>query len=166
MAVGLVDFPSKAVHPLDLVEQSVESREWASERVESDKLVAEVEGRWCHYTLLFEWSPQIDALNMTCTFDARTPEPRRQAVYELIARANDRLWIGHFDVSGEQMLPSFRHGVLLRGQPCSPEQIDDLVDIALTETERFYPAFQQVIWGSQAPSDALAVAILDTVGEA
>ena len=166
MAIGLVNFESPTVHPLDLVEQSVEERDWASERVESDKLVAEVEGRWCHYTLLFEWSPQIAALNMTCTFDARTPQTRRQAVYELLARANDRLWIGHFDVSGEQLLPSFRHGVLVRGNPFSSEQIDDLVDIALTEMERFYPAFQHVIWGAQNPADALAVAVLDPVGEA
>ena len=166
MAIGLVNFEAKAVHPLDLIEQSVEARDWASERTENDKLVAEVEGRWCHYTMLFEWSRQIDALNMTCTFDTRTPEPRRQAVYELVARANDRLWIGHFDVSGEQLMPSFRHGVLLRGSPFSPEQIEDLVDIALTEMERFYPAFQQVIWGERSPVDALAVSIFDTAGEA
>ena len=166
MAVGLVNLDSPSVHPLDVVERSVEARDWASERVENDKLVAEVEGKWCHYTLLFEWSRQIDAINMTCTFDARTPQTRRHAVYELLARANDRLWIGHFDVSGEQLLPSFRHSVLLRGNTFSPEQIDDLVDIALNEIERFYPAFQHVIWGAQKPADALAVAVLETIGEA
>ena len=155
-----------AVHPLDLVEESVEARGLAYERTDTDKLVTEVEGRWCHYTLLFEWSREIEALSLTCTFDARTPELRRPAVYELLARANDRLWIGHFEVSGEQLLPSFRHGLLLRGNRFSAEQVEDLADIAVSEVERFYPAFQQVIWGAQSPADALAAAVMETVGEA
>ena len=41
-----------------------------------------------------------------------------------------------------------------------------MVDIALTECERFFPAFQFVLWGGKSPGDALAAAMLDCVGEA
>jgi len=61
----------------------------------------------------------------------------------------------------------FRHTTLLRGAGgASVEQLEDLVDIALTECERYYPAFQFVIWGGKNPSQAIAAAMLDTVGEA
>jgi len=57
--------------------------------------------------------------------------------------------------------------VLLRGAlGASVEQIEDLVDIALTECERFYPAFQLVVWGGKGPGDAITAAMIDPVGEA
>jgi hypothetical protein len=41
-----------------------------------------------------------------------------------------------------------------------------MVDIALTECERFFPAFQFVLWGGKPPAEALEAAMLDCVGEA
>ena len=55
----------------------------------------------------------------------------------------------------------------LRGAPgASAESLEDMVDIALTECERFFPAFQFVLWGGKPPADALQAAMLDCVGEA
>ena len=80
---------------------------------------------------------------------------------------NERLWLGHFGLWTEEGVPMFRHAVLLRGLGgASMEQIEDLVDIALSECERFYPAFQFVIWGGKSAPDAISAALLDTVGEA
>ena len=41
-----------------------------------------------------------------------------------------------------------------------------MVDIAITECERFFPAFQFVLWGGKPPAEALAAAMLECVGEA
>ncbi len=153
-------------HPLDLVEQSIELRHWTLARTGRDELVAEVTGRWSEYQLLFVWSEPIGALHASCTFDARVPDDRRTAVHELLALANDKLWVGHFDISAEAGFPTFRHALLLRGGLLSAEQIEDLVDIALCEVDRFYPAFQYVVWGGRRPADALTASILDTVGQA
>jgi hypothetical protein len=48
----------------------------------------------------------------------------------------------------------------------SAEQVEDLVELALVECERFYPAFQLVIWGGKTAEEAMTAAILDPVGEA
>jgi hypothetical protein len=40
------------------------------------------------------------------------------------------------------------------------------VEIALMESERYYPAFQFVISGGKTASEAVTASILDTVGEA
>ena len=48
----------------------------------------------------------------------------------------------------------------------SVEQLEDLVDISLNECERFYPAFQFVVWGGKKPAEAIEAAILETCGEA
>ncbi len=77
------------------------------------------------------------------------------------------MWHPLFTSRTEEGVPMFRHAVLLRGlDGASMEQIEDLVDIALSECERFYPAFQFVIWGGKSAQDAISAALLDTVGEA
>jgi len=153
-------------HPLDLVEETIALRDWSLERTARDELLAEVTGRWCDYHLVFHWTDQVGALQMTCAFDMRPPRERMAAVHELLALLNDRLGIGHFDVGSVDGLPAYRHALLLRGGALSAEQVEDLLDIALHEIDRFYPAFQYVVWGDRPPADAMATVVFDTVGEA
>jgi hypothetical protein len=56
--------------------------------------------------------------------------------------------------------------MLREGTGVSSELLEDLVDVAITECERFYPAFQFVIWGGKPATEALAAAMLETEGEA
>ncbi len=97
----------------------------------------------------------------------RVPTERRINIYELLAMINERTWLGHFSIWVEEGLPMFRHSMPLRGAVGpSIQQVEDIVDTAIDECERFYPAFQYVIWGGKAPADALQAAMIDTVGEA
>ena len=156
-----------AANPIDLVEEIVQANEWAHDRASDEEMVVEVTGRWCDYRLFFVWQEEISALHFSCAFDMKVPKGRRPPVYELLAIVNEKLWLGHFDVSSDDHSPAFRHAVLLRGAVgASVEQIEDLVDIALSECERFYPAFQLVVWGGKTPDDAIAAAMIDPAGEA
>ncbi len=154
-------------NPIDLVEEIVQANEWAHDRASEAELVVEISGRWCDYRLLFLWQREMNALHFTCGFEMKVPKPRRAAIFELLAVVNERLWLGHFDLASEDLSPSFRQGVLLRGATgASVEQIEDLVDIAVSECERFYPAFQLVVWGGKSADEAIAAAMLDPMGEA
>ena len=44
--------------------------------------------------------------------------------------------------------------------------IQELVDVALDECDRYYPAFQFVLWGGRRADEAISAALLETVGEA
>ena len=156
-----------AANPLDMLEQIITANDWACDRRSDSEMAAEAPGRWCDYGLYFNWSHEISAMHFTCAFDMKVPAKRRAALYELLALANDRLWIGHFAIDTDDGMPVFRHAVLLRGAPgASTESLEDMVDIAITECERFYPAFQFVLWGGKTPADALQAAMLECVGEA
>lgn len=156
-----------AANPIDLVEEIVQANEWAHDRASDEEMVVEIAGRWCAYHLLFVWQREINALHFTCNFDIKVPKTRRAAVFELLAVVNEKLWLGHFDLAADDHSPAFRQGVLLRGAGgASVEQLEDLVDISVSECERFYPAFQLVVWGGKPPEEALAAAMIDPVGEA
>ncbi len=154
-------------NPIDLAEEIVRANQWAHDRSSDEELLVEVSGSWCDYRLLFLWQRDISALHFSCNFDMKVPKPRRASVLELLAAINERLWIGHFDLACDNQSPAFRQGVLLRGAGgASVEQLEDLVDIAVTECERFYPAFQLVIWGGKPAEEAIAAAMIDPIGEA
>lgn len=153
-------------NPIDLVEEFVQANSWPHDRTSDEEMVIEVTGRWCAYRLHFLWESSVNALQYSCSFELKVPRGRRVAAHELLAAVNERLWIGHFDLSDDKN-PAFRQAVLLRGaHGASAEQIEDLVDISLAECERFYPAFQLVVWGGKSAQEAIASAMIEPVGEA
>ena len=167
MSAALNVATPRSANPLDIMEQIVSANEWTFDRRNDAEMAAEAPGKWCDFGLYFCWSHEISAMSFTCAFDLKVPAEARDKLYELLALANDRLWIGHFGIEAEDGVPVFRHSVLLRGaQGASAESLEDMVDIAITECERFFPAFQFVLWGGKAPAEALAASMLDCVGEA
>jgi hypothetical protein len=48
----------------------------------------------------------------------------------------------------------------------SPAQAHAAVEAAIEECDRFYPAFQFILWGDKSPTEALASALVDAAGEA
>jgi hypothetical protein len=161
------DDRDRSANPLDVLEQIVAANEWSFDRRSDAEMAVEAPGKWCDYGLYFSWSHEISAMHFSCAFDLKVPAGKREKLFELLALANEKLWIGHFGIDSDDGVPMFRHAVLLRGAPgASAESLEDLVDIALTECERFFPAFQFVLWGGKAPAEALQAAMLDCVGEA
>jgi len=154
-------------NPLDVIEQIVEINEWLFDRRSEQEMAAQVPGRWCDYSLYFAWNEEIGAMHFTCAFDMRIPPEKRRAVHELLALINEKLWLGHFGVWEDEGVPMFRHALPLRGlRGPSVEQMEDLLDTAILECERFYPAFQYVIWGGKTAAEAIESAMVDTAGEA
>jgi hypothetical protein len=167
MTIVSIETASFTQNPLETLEEIVAANDWPFDRVSEEEMVVEVTGRWCNYRLFFFWQEDVTAMQFSCQYDIRVPPSRRIAAYELLGMINERMWLGHFDIDSEENALMFRHTTLLRGaQGASVEQLEDLVDIALSECERFYPAFQFVLWGGKSPSEAVAAAILDTVAEA
>ncbi|HUA53271.1 MAG TPA: YbjN domain-containing protein [Candidatus Sulfotelmatobacter sp.] len=167
MTVALEESREPSPNPLDIVEEIVAANQWPFDRASEEELVVEISGKWCDYRLYFMWRDDVSALHFSCAFDARVPAARRRDAHDLLALVNEKLWLGHFEVSVDEGMPMFRHTVPLRGLTgASVEQLEDLVDSAFTECERFFPAFQFVIWGGKSASEALAAALFETVGEA
>ena len=100
-----------AANPLDIMEQIVTANDWACDRRGEAEMVAEAPGRWCDYGLYFNWSPEISTMHFTCSFDLKVPEKQRAGLYELLALANERLWLGHFGIERPDGMPVYRHAV-------------------------------------------------------
>ncbi len=167
MVISVEPHREPSPNPIDVAEELVCANDWSFSRHSDTELLFEVSGHWSGYQMYFLWQHDMDALFFSCQLELRVPETKRPQIYELLATVNENLWIGHFDLVSEGATPVYRHTVPLRGAAgASAEQLEDLIDAAVVECERFYPAVQLVIWGGRSIADALTVARMDTVGRA
>ena len=74
-----------------------------------------VSGVWAEYNVAFTWLAQCEALHLACAFDLKVPERRRTEAAQLVAKINEQLWVGHFDVWSKDGVVMFRHAMLLAG---------------------------------------------------
>ena len=110
---------------------------------------------------------EIEALHLACAFDLKVPELRRAEVVQLVSYVNEQLWIGHFDVWRDDGVVMFRHALLLAGGiEASHHQCQAALDSAVEACERYYQAFQFVVWAGKTAREALDTAMFETAGEA
>jgi len=61
----------------------------------------------------------------------------------------------------------YRHALVLAGGlRASGRQCEALLSVALGACEKFFPAFQFVVWTGKSAREVLDVALLETEGEA
>jgi len=154
-------------NPIDIIEDVIHSKKWAFSRAANHELVAEITTESCQYRLYFSWSEQIKAINFTVTFDFKIPKSKSKNVYELLARINEKLWIGHFDITSKNGIPAYRYTIFESHEnEMFYNQLEDLVDIAIYECEKYYPAFQLLLFDRSCPKEALEFCIIDVLGRA
>ncbi|MCA0399417.1 MAG: YbjN domain-containing protein [Proteobacteria bacterium] len=156
-----------AGNPVDLIEQIATRNSWSFERDDEDEISFTVAGRWCDYQVNFTWLAEMEALHLSASFDLKAPERRKMEVSQLIARLNEQMWIGHFDLWSSGSMVMYRHALLLAGgaRP-SPDQCETALKIAVEACERFYQAFQFVVWAGKSAGEALEAVLFETAGEA
>jgi hypothetical protein len=152
--------------PIDLIEQIANGNDWAIERTSDDELTLTVAGQWSDYNVSLNWRGDLETLHIACAFDAKIPENRLNEVYRLVAQINEQLWLGHFDVWIPEGLIMYRHGLMLNGALATTGQCEALLKVALEACERYYQAFQFVVWAGKESRDALASTMFETEGRA
>ncbi len=158
---------TSASNPLDIIELVVQGEEWPFDRSAEDELNISINGSWSDYHVTFNWREELEALHMGCAFDLKVPQEKRQEIYALLAMLNEQLWIGHYDLWSEEGIVLFRHGLIMNGGAMpTPEQIEALLRISIEACERYYPAFQFVLWAGKTAVEAVAACAFEAQGNA
>jgi hypothetical protein len=153
-------------NPVDLVEQIASRNGWAMDRTGEDELTLAIAGQWSDYNVSLNWRDDLETLHIACAFDARVPDNRLAEIYRLVAQINEQLWLGHFDVWLQEGLIMYRQGLMLNGTLATNGQCEALIGAALEACERYYQAFQFVVWAGKESREALASTMFETEGQA
>ncbi len=155
------------INPLDVVERLASGNDWSFERLGDDEITILVTGKWTDYQLSYTWMCDIEALHLACAFDLKVPERRRAEVQALISMTNERLWDGHYELWIKEGIVMFRHALVLAGGvEASGRQCESLLGTAVDTCERYFSAFQFVVWAGKSAKEALDAAMFETSGEA
>ena len=152
--------------PLEMLAQLFEAHGWPCEFVNDDEVCGEVQGSWTTYQLRGIWRPEDRVLQLICLPEIRVPEAKRKHAHELLALINEQLWLGRFDIWSNGGVLLYRHGLMLGDGLLGLSTGQLAVESAVAECDRFYPAFQFVLWGDKRPREALEAALVDAAGEA
>ena len=154
-------------NPLDAIEEIIFLKHWPCSRANEDELVTEIQSKLCLYRIYLAWSKEINSISITVTFDIKIPESKKTKIYELLSLINENLWIGHFDVTSRSGIPAYRNTYLIGDRDFeSIKIIEDMLDIAIFQCEKFYPSFQMVLWESYTAKLAAQTCLLETKGRA
>ncbi|MEL7444978.1 MAG: YbjN domain-containing protein [Pseudomonadota bacterium] len=153
--------------PVDMLAALFDARGWVYDVISDDELTGEVQGSWAKYQLRAIWRGEDNVLQFICLPDIRVSQEKRVRAHELLCLVNEQVWLGHFDIWSNGDVLLYRHGVMLGDAGMlSLTQAQALVETAIDECDRFYPAFQFVLWGDKSPRAALDSALVDAAGEA
>lgn len=162
------DLLQNSTNPIDNVEDILLENNWVFERMSNDNLAVSVKGKSCNYHLYFIWQEDMSALQFCCQYDFPIPSGLTFATLKTLTNVNKDLWMGHFDIPETTKIPSFRHTSLLHGSGgnnSTSELIEDMMDIALVQCERFYPVFHLLANDTHTDDAMLSLALMETAGE-
>lgn len=155
-------------NPLDSVEDIFINYDWTYDRSGSDELVVQVAGEKSHYTMIFIWQEEFNALQFSCLCDVVIPADRQLQAAQTLKKINEDIWLGHFEISGRPEIPRFRYTMMCGSDRSSTvaEQISDLMDIAVAECERHYDIFSMTTMPVEINDDMLSLALSTNLGKA
>jgi len=156
----------RVMNPVDLVEQIANRNDWSCDRAGDDELTMVVGGSWADYHVSMNWRDDLETMHIACAFEFKVPDTRMNEVYRLLAQINEQLWLGHFDLWKHEGLIMYRQGLMLNGAVATTAQCDALLKAALESCERYYQAFQYVVWAGKPSREALASSMFQTEGQA
>lgn len=167
-----MDYAPAPAAPIDMLEHVFDANGWAFERSGDEEISTSVKAGWTTYQLRALWREEERVLQIIARADLTVDADKRLALYETIGLINEQLWMGHFELWSSDGSVLFRHATLLDTEDDEDEpdltigQAEMLVEAAVDEFERYYPVFQLVMFADRSPQDAMAAALLETVGEA
>lgn len=159
--------PERDEHPLDVVERYASMNDWTFDRVDDNEMSVSIASGWADYHIAFTWIEDMEALHLACAFDLKVQDRQRAEMLKLISMVNEQLWIGHFDLWTREHVVMFRHAQLLSGgiEP-TRNQCETMLQVAVDTCERYYQAFQFVLWAGKTAQEALESVLFETEGEA
>jgi hypothetical protein len=151
---------------LDCVEAVLASDNKAFERLDDEVHFAATIS-YCDLHGIFTHREDAPSLQLGLLFDLKAPRHRRGDIAALLALLNESIWLGHFEVSSDDATLSWRLVVPLIGRDApEPAEVAAILAAGMEACERFYPAFNFLLWAGKSPEEAAQAALFETAGEA
>lgn len=150
--------------PLEVIENVLLEHDHEYQRLD-DELVAELETRWGYARFHMKLDERGETLLSEALYDHRYPIARRAVIEQTINAVNHKLRDCGFGLNEDGAL-FLQYEIALRRGQLEPATIVTMLEEARVVLEKFYPAFQKIVWGEQRPEQVLEACLFETVAHA
>lgn len=156
-------------NPIDCVVSIAKNNHWPFTQHADDEASFVLQGKWKQqYDLGFFWHEDMHALQLCCTTDLAVPAKKMEKMRDLLVAINRQSFLGFFDVAEDDNTLVYRYTSLLTHMAGDTQaHVEEIVDIAVNEADRFMPALLMVLQAKgEIANDLITTAIFDHAGEA
>lgn len=145
-----------ALNPLTVIEAVADYNDWEHSLLSDTEAAIVISGLSISYEIHFIWQKETSHLHLICFSDLEAPTNPTIDFLRLLMLVNQKLWVGAFSVL-ENNIVAYRHVLHLKGLGYNDFEtlIDEVVGIALDESESFFPGFEKVLQNGSLSSDDL-----------
>lgn len=119
------------------------------------------------YTLSLVLRPDEEILHLSNDLGLKCPKSRLAVVADAIMKANERIWVGHFDLlSSSNSLYYSLSLPLINSFMFDDDTFESLLALVCKETDRFYHYFKMLVSNKKIPDFSVSYLLQDALGEA
>lgn len=144
-----------ALNPLAIIEVVADYNDWECNRLSDTELAIIIPQPSASYEIHFIWHQEMGHLHLICLSDLELGSNGNTDLLRLLMLVNQKIWIGSFCVLDNNVI-AYRHVLHLTGLGASDFELvlDEVVSIAVEESESFFPVFEKVMHhGGISPDD-------------
>tara|TARA_Y100000590_G_C15636112_1_gene983061 strand:- start:713 stop:1213 length:501 start_codon:yes stop_codon:yes gene_type:complete len=166
MTQSHTNFNDSKLHPINLLEEIIISKNWIFERPIEDEIFIEVPTKYCNLIIQVTWLQNLQKIEIKAFFYIKMDFSNNIEIYRLLNFINNKIDDGHFLIN-ENKYPTFKNSIIVRDYSSIKfDLLKEILNYAIRESERFFPVFQLVLWGGKKAEEAMLFFDFQTEGKA
>jgi hypothetical protein len=155
------------VNPIDITETLATRMDLNFNRVDSNEISILLKEGIPEYILSVLFKVDCEIVYFACDMNLLVAENKRMMVVDAIAKANERIWVGHFDLlSVENRIVYSLTIPFVSSFIMDEAMMESIIQLVIDECNRFYHYFALIIESKKAPDLTFNALFLETAGEA
>ena len=154
---------------IDVTESLATKLELSYSRIDDDEISIDLVGEKSTYELTVMLRQDYEIIYFSCDLDLRAGKEKHASIANAIVRANERIWVGHFDLLSASNCVAYTFTVPFMYSFLADELVvESIIDLITVECDRFYHYFLMILENEWPPDTdfSLDALFLEAVGEA
>jgi hypothetical protein len=136
-------------------------------RVDDNEISVLLKSEAPEYVLSVLFKSEYEIIHFSCDINLRATKQKRAAIADAIVKANERIWVGHFDLlsTGNRIVYSLT--IPFASSFIADEEVmESIIRMITDECNRFYHYFALIIESKKNLNLAMNALFLEAAGEA
>jgi hypothetical protein len=152
---------------IDITEEFATKFDLSYNRIDNDEIYLLLHGNKAEYNLTVMLKPEYDVAYFSCDLDIETSSKKYLSATEAVVKANERIWIGHFDIVSDVNRIVYTMTIPFISSFLADEMIiESTIGMIIGECDRFYYYFLVTVSRSKIPGLSIDSLLLESAGEA